>query len=91
MQRFNARAAKSLAAERAVLRPLPVRRTAEYEEMPARVSKYAIFTVRGAQYSAPSQLIGHRLMVRLYESRIEGWLGGQGVLTMPRATYRNGQ
>jgi hypothetical protein len=32
--------------------------------LPARVSKYAIFTVKGAQYSAPSQLIGHQLMVR---------------------------
>ena len=91
VQRFNARAAKSVAAERPVLRPLPVRRTAEYEEIPARVSKYGIFTVKTMQYSAPSQLIGHRLMVRLYESHIEGWLGGQCVLTMPRATYRNGQ
>lgn len=91
VQRFNARAAKCLVAERAVLRPLPVRRTAEYEEIPARVSKYGIFTVKTMQYSAPSQLIGHRLMVRLYESHIEGWLGGQCVLTMPRATYRNGQ
>ena len=91
VQRFNARAAKCLAGERAVLRPLPVRRTAEYEEIPARVSKYGIFTVKTMQYSAPSQLIGHRLMVRLYESHIEGWLGGQCVLTMPRATYRNGQ
>jgi transposase InsO family protein len=91
VQRFNARAAKCLPAERAVLRPLPVRRTAEYEEIPTRVSKYGIFTVKTMQYSAPSQLIGHRLMVRLYESHIEGWLGGQCVLTMPRATYRNGQ
>jgi transposase InsO family protein len=91
VQRFNTRAAKCLPAERAVLRPLPVRRTAEYEEIPTRVSKYGIFTVKTMQYSAPSQLIGHRLMVRLYESHIEGWLGGQCVLTMPRATYRNGQ
>ncbi|GAC1531170.1 MAG: IS21-like element ISBj11 family transposase [Ramlibacter sp.] len=91
VQRFNARVARHVAAERAVLQPLPARRTAEYEEIPARVSKYGIFTVKTMQYSAPSQLIGHRLMVRLYETRIEGWLGGQCVLTMPRATYRNGQ
>jgi hypothetical protein len=51
--RFNARVAVRLVVERATLRPLPQRRTAEYEEVPARVSKYAIFTVRGAQYSAP--------------------------------------
>ena len=91
VQRLNHRVVRRLADERAVLRPLPARRTAEYEEIPARVSKYGIFTVKTMQYSAPSQLIGHRLMVRLYERHIECWLGGQCVLTMPRATYRGGQ
>lgn len=91
VQRLNARISTRLAAERPVLRPLPTRRTAEYEEIPARVSKYGLFTVKKMQYSAPSQLIGHRLMVRVYDKRIEGWLGGQCVLTMPRATYRGGQ
>lgn len=90
-QRLNARATKRLAAERPMLRSLPTRRTAEYEELPARVSKYAIFTVKGAQYSAPSQLIGHRLMVRQYAQHIECWLGGQCVLKRPRATHRDGQ
>ena len=91
VQRFNARVAKRLAVERPMLKLLPPRRTAEYEEIPARVSKYAIFTVKGAQYSAPSQLIGHRLMVRLYAQHIECWLGGQCVLQRPRATHRDGQ
>jgi hypothetical protein len=68
-----------------------VRRTAEFEELPARVSKYAIFTVRGVQYSAPSQLIGHRLMVRLYADRLECWLSGQRVLERARPTHRDGQ
>jgi hypothetical protein len=91
VQRFNSRAAKFMVAERPMLKPLPVRRTAEFEEMPARVSKYAIFTVKGVQYSAPSQLIGHRLMVRQYAQHIECWLGGQCVLSMPRAFTRDGQ
>jgi transposase InsO family protein len=91
VQRFNARVSTRSAAERTVLKSLPARRTAEYEEIPARVSKYGIFTVKAMQYSAPSQLIGHRLMVRLYDSRIEAWLGGQCVLATPRATYRGGQ
>ena len=91
VQRMNARVAARLAAERATLKPLPARRTAEYEEIPARVSKYALFTVKGVQYSAPSQLIGHRLMVRQYAERIECWLGGQCVLTRERATHRDGQ
>lgn len=91
VQRFNARVARRLAAERPMLRPLPPRRTAEYDELPARVSKYGIFTVKGVQYSAPSQLIGHRMMVRQYARHIECWLGGQCVLQRPRATHRDGQ
>ena len=91
VQRLNTRAAKLLAVERPMLRPLPVRRTAEFEELPARVSKYALFSVKGAQYSAPSQLIGHRLMVRQYAQHIECWLGGQCVLSLPRARPVDGQ
>ncbi len=90
VQRMNTRVAKFLSIERPMLKPLPVRRTAEFEEMPARVSKYALFTVKGVQYSAPSQLIGHRLMVRQYAQHIEAWLGGQCVLSQPKATPTNG-
>jgi len=83
---MNARVARRATAERAVLRALPPRRTAEYEQVPARVSKYGMLSVRGVLYSVPSQLIGHRLSVRLYPRHIEGWLGGQRVLERPRLT-----
>ena len=89
--RLNARIAARLVVERATLRPLPQRRTAEYEELCARVSKYAIFTVRGVQYSAPSQLIGQRLTVRLYTDRIECWLGGARVIERARPNHHDGQ
>ena len=89
--RMNARVAVRLVVERAVLRALPARRTAEFEELPARVSKYSIFTVRGVQYSAPSQLVGQRLAVRLYSDHIECWLGGTRVLERPRLRHRDGQ
>src|SRR5450755_2464164 len=91
VQRMNARVEQRLAVERALLRPLPSRRTAEFDELPSRVSKYGIFTVRGAQYSAPSRLIGHRLTVREYVEHVECWLGGQRVFECPRAIRRNGQ
>jgi len=55
------------------------------------VSKYAIFTVRGAQYSAPSQLVGQRMTVRLYTDHIECWLCGTRVLERPRLTHCDGQ
>lgn len=91
VQRMNTRRARFLVIERARLSPLPVRRTAEFEEIPARVSKYAIFTLKGVLYSVPSQLIGHRLMVRQYVQHVECWLGGQCVLSLPRARATEGQ
>ena len=91
VQRLNGRVGSRLAVERPLLRTLPPRRTAEYEEIPARVSKYGIFTVKGAQYSAPSRLIGHRLMVRQYAQHIECRLGGERVLQRARLTHRDGQ
>jgi hypothetical protein len=89
VQRMNARVEQRLTVERSMLCPLPARRTAEFDEVPARVSKYCIFTVKGAQYSAPSRLIGHRMTVREYAQHVECWLGGQRVYECPRATRRN--
>ena len=91
VQRMNTRAAKRLVTERTMLKALPVRRTAEFEEIAARVSKYAIFTLKGVLYSVPSQLIGHRLMVRQYAQHVECWLGGQCVARLPRARPLQGQ
>ncbi len=91
VQRLNARVEKNLATERAALRPLPARRTAEFDEFPARVSKYGIFTVKAEQYSAPTRLIGHRLSVRAYAERVECYLGGQRVFECPRAVRPAGQ
>jgi len=90
VQRMNARLGKRVEAERAVLRTLPARRTAEYTEVPARVSKFGTFIVNRVLYSAESRLIGHRLMVREYAEHIEGWLGGVCVLRSVRGT-RSGE
>lgn len=83
--RLNARIAKAFAVERTTLRALPPRRTADYEELQARVSKFGTFNVRGVLYSAPSRLTGHRLTVRLYLERVEAFVGGVKMLTVPRA------
>ena len=83
--RLNAHIAKAFAVERATLRALPVRRTAEYEELQARVSKFGTFSVRGVLYSAPSRLVGHRLTVRLYLDRVDAFVGGVKMLCVPRA------
>lgn len=82
--RANARVIKALAVERACLRPLPVSRCADYEEIDARVTKFGLISVKKVMYSVPSRLIGHRLKVRVYDDRIEAMLGDTAVLTTTR-------
>lgn len=82
--RINARNAKRIDAERASLRPLPVRRTTDYEEVTLRVTSSGGFTLRKVFYTVPSRLIGHQLRVRLYDDRLELFLGSSALLTLPR-------
>ena len=91
VERMNGRVRKTLVVERALLRPLPPRRTAEFDEVPARVTKFGIFTVKREQYSVPSRLVGHRLIVRVYTDRVACYLGGQQVFDSPRAVRCEGE
>lgn len=75
VRRLNARCVRAWEAERASLRPLPVRRTADFEEVDARVSKFGVFSAKGVLYSVPSRLAGQRLKVRLRSAHLEAWLG----------------
>ena len=42
------------------------------------------FTLRKVFYTVPSRLIGHRLRVRLYDDRLELFLGGTALMTLER-------
>lgn len=82
----NRRHAAAFRIEREQLAELPPRRTTEFVEEEARVTRCGTFTVRGILYSAPSRLIGHRLKVRLYSERLDCYLSGALVLTCSRGT-----
>jgi transposase InsO family protein len=84
VRRLNARCARAWEGERARLKPLPARRTADFEEIDARVSKFGVFAAKCALYSVPSRLVGHRLKVRLYSAHLEAWLGGVKVFECER-------
>jgi len=84
VRRLNARCARAWEVERASLAPLPPRRTVDFEELDARVSKYGTFHAKSALYSVPSRLAGHRLKVRLYSAHLEAWLGGVKVFECER-------
>jgi hypothetical protein len=82
--RKNARNLKRIDAERAVLQPLPDTRTADYEEELVYVTTSGGFVLRKVFYTAPSRLIRHRLRARLYDDRLELFVGGTRVLSLVR-------
>ena len=63
---------------------MPKRRTADYEEKIVTVTSSGGFILRRVFYTAPSRLIGHRLRVRLYDDRLECFLGSTLVATLKR-------
>ncbi len=84
VSRKNARIAKRIEVERAVLQPLPGGRTCDYEETIVTVTSSSGFTLRKVFYTVPSRLIGHRLRVRLYDDRLDLFIGGTPLMTLGR-------
>ncbi|HEV7276041.1 MAG TPA: IS21 family transposase [Devosiaceae bacterium] len=82
--RHNARLAPRIALEREALQDLPIRRTADHEEAVVAVTSSSGFTLRKVFYSVPSRLIGHRLRVRLFDDRLEVFLGSTHQFTTAR-------
>ncbi len=82
--RRNARNTKRLDLERSALQSLPARRTTDYEETIVTVSSTSGFTLKKVFYSVPSRLIGHRLRVRLYDDRLECFLGSTALMALRR-------
>ena len=79
--RRNARNRKRIEIERAALKPLPDRRTTDYEEDRVLVTSSGGFILRRVFYSVPSRLIGHRLNVHLYDDRLDCFLGSTPLMT----------
>lgn len=84
----NTRNAKRIEAERPHLKRLPDRRTCDYEDVTVRVTSSGGFRLRKVFYSVPSRLIGHRLRVRLYDDRLDVFVGGTHVTTLTRGRPR---
>ena len=84
VRRLNARCLRAWEAERGCLKPLPARRTADFDEIDARVSTFGVFSAKGVLYSVPSRLAGQRLKVRLHSTHLQAWLGGVKVFECER-------
>lgn len=88
--RRNARRRKQLELEHQVLRPLPARRTGDWEDALVSVTSASGFTLRKVFYSVPSRLIGHRLRVRLFDDRLDCFLGSSFLMTLRRGRAPSG-
>ena len=84
VSRRNVRNAKRIDLERAELQPLPGQRTSDYEEVSVRVTSSGGFTLRKVFYTVPSRLIGHQLRVRLFDDRLDLFIGGTPLMTLTR-------
>ena len=89
--RANADRRRELEVERPSLKSLPPLRTTDFEEDLITVTRSGGFLLRRVFYTVPSRLIGHRLRVRLYDDRIECFLGSEPVLTLPRGRAPQGR
>jgi hypothetical protein len=84
--RRNANNRKRIELERAALCSLPQRRTTDFEEKVIPVTSSGGFILRRVFYTVPSRLVRHRLRVRIFDDRLECFLGAT-----PVATLRRGQ
>lgn len=82
--RRNRRNAARINAERTTLSPLPAVRAADYEQAVVTVTSSGGFTLRKVFYTVPSRLIGQRLRVRLYDDRLELFLGNAPLMKLTR-------
>ena len=84
VSRQNARHTKRIEAERPVLQALPGQRSPDYEETIVTVTSSGGFLLKKVFYTVPSRLIGHRLRVRLYDDRLDLFIGGTPLMTLTR-------
>lgn len=82
--RHNARHVRRIESERATLQDLPERRSCDYEETVVRITSSGGFRLKKVFHTVPSRLIGHRLRVRVFDARLEVFVGGTHLLTLER-------
>jgi len=86
MDKRNALRSEKLAAEIAAMKPLTAAPWPEMRELRPKVNRAGIIRVNNNGYSVPSGLRGKRVIVRVYEWKIEVWYANQRVETLPRLT-----
>ena len=82
--RHNAQRQEKVDLERTTLQPLPDRRSCDYDTVRVRVTSSSGFVYRKVFYTVPSRLIGFELNLRVYDDRLEVFLGDKLTETLSR-------
>jgi len=90
-RKANKGRSQRVAEELPTMRELNVDKLPEYAELTSVVSEWSTIRVKHNGYSVPSRLIGHELKIRLFEDRIEAYLGNDLQLACERLLGRNGR
>ena len=84
VQSLNAACSTKFGIEQSALRACPAQRLPDYTKYESVVRKWSTIHFSSRTYSVPSRLIGKTVQVRLYPSKVEIWLRGTLVCTIPR-------
>jgi len=84
LERANQKRQEKLAAELAVMKPLPPTRLSEYDELTCTVGSASTIRVKKVGYSVPARLIGQELKVEVYERELKLYTGRELLLVLPR-------
>jgi len=90
MTKANNTRRKRLGEDLDMMRPLKVSRLPEFIEERVKVSSWSTIRVKHNAYSVPSRLIGHFVLVRSYDDRLEVFFKGQLQLAVERLLGRHG-
>lgn len=74
-----------------MLKPLPERRCADYEDLSVRASSSSTINVKLVVYSVPSRVIGHMLKIRLWDDRLSCYVGSEEVMSCRRVRPAKGK
>lgn len=90
VERHNKRHALLIEEEKKVLNVLPLHKVCDFDEVSARVTTSSTVTVKKVLYSVPSNLIGERLKIHVYDQYLSFYLGNDHILKLPRVFFQKG-
>jgi hypothetical protein len=84
VSKINRQCQTRFTQEREALGSLPKRRTHDYSEQHVKVTSCSTINIKRVTYTVPSRLIGAKLLIQLYDDRLDIFHGHQRTLTLQR-------